>query len=114
MSWAILVTAALALGLAVSLLGLRRAELARMERRIAERAPVDTILSYCHGNLMVNDVHRALGPLVDGGVGSGWALDAAASGTFDGYDVFTFTSGATVIATVAVDEDVQTNIAPGF
>lgn len=38
-------------------------------RRIAERAPVDTILSYCHGNLMVGDVHRALGPLCDGGVG---------------------------------------------
>ncbi|MCP3920444.1 MAG: hypothetical protein GY711_33365 [bacterium] len=40
-----------------------------MLRRLADAFDVDTVLSYCHGNLMTNDMGAVLGPLAEHGVG---------------------------------------------
>ena len=36
----------------------------RMLRDVAEAFPVDTVLSYCHHNLLVSDLNEVLGPVV--------------------------------------------------
>ena len=68
-------------------------------------------LGISQDTLLVNgDEEDILNLVQQSADGGSWVLDAAATGTYDGYDVFTYTNGVGLVATVAVDEDVQTNL----